>query len=444
MTEKKKLSALLLSVLSLAACGSSHPAIIVPPAPPAIVAPVVTPTPPSSQFQFVTDSSIHLAPPLPMPAKGQSYIDPVFGTTITRITDARATISASLKGTAPVLESKSANGNSFLTWIGPEYSTTRSLNIDNSFLILVHGSYYGLYDGKGVYLRDLPFEISASSEPRWSRTLPYRLYYHIGNILKTCDVSTAMLVMPLAVVHTFTEYAGITGKGKTDLSYDGDHLLLIGDSRELFLYEISTGIKSVIAENTDPGWNNVFLGPANEPIISWLTAGSGRGQGVELYDRQGNFVRQLTHADGHSKTVRDTNGDSLFIWTNSADPNPTCGFNAIVKVRLVDGVQTCLLSIDWSEAIDATAGPSGWVYIGTYHNPITSPVWAPYADEIIRIKLDGSEIQRLAHHRSEAIYYDSQPHLTVSDDGMMVLYGSNWAIVSDSVYCDTYLLFIAH
>ena len=62
-------------------------------------------------------------------------------------------------------------------------------NSDNSKILLVHQSYFALYDGTGAYLRDLPLEINASSEPRWSRTDTTTLYYVRGNHASQVEVS---------------------------------------------------------------------------------------------------------------------------------------------------------------------------------------------------------------------------------------------------------------
>ena len=93
-------------------------------------------------------------------------------------------------------------------------------------MLLQHFSYFGLYDGSGNFLNNLPFEISASAQPRWSRTAPYVLYYVSGNQLKQYNVVTNAK----SVVHTFAEYSSVTGKGKSDISFDGDHFVLVGDS----------------------------------------------------------------------------------------------------------------------------------------------------------------------------------------------------------------------
>ena len=122
---------------------------------------------------YVTDAGLY-APlnyfTFQPPAAGTSYVDPAFGTTITRLSDAL---------TAP----DNANVGP-LGLIANEYSTMSPFNDDGSRLLLQHRSYFALYDGDGRYLRDLPFEISAASEPRWSQHDRNVFYYRTGNQLK--------------------------------------------------------------------------------------------------------------------------------------------------------------------------------------------------------------------------------------------------------------------
>src|ERR1022692_4477109 len=150
-----------------------------------------------------TDNSIRLPvsyTTLQPPRSEASYVDPAFGTSIKRISDALHTADA-------------ANGG-MLQWIENEYSTAAAFNSDNSRLILLHNSYFGLYDGSGAFLGNLPFEIAGLSEPRWSRIDNNTLYYHPvgGNQLKTYNVASRVT----AVVHTFGEYGSIFGNGEMD------------------------------------------------------------------------------------------------------------------------------------------------------------------------------------------------------------------------------------
>ena len=64
------------------------------------------------------------------PAVGGTYVDPVFGTTVKRISNALGTLNADRGGN--------------LTWITDEYSTMSPFNSDNSKILLVHQSYFAL------------------------------------------------------------------------------------------------------------------------------------------------------------------------------------------------------------------------------------------------------------------------------------------------------------
>lgn len=372
------------------------------------------------------------------PAVGASYKDSVFRTSITRITDATRTADDSNVGN--------------LTWIENEYSAASPFNNDNSRLILVHESYFGLYDGMGKFLGNLPFEINASTEPRWSRTDNNTLYYHIagGNQLKSYNVATGSMT----VVHEFSEYSSISGKGQMDISLDGDHFVFVGDGHDVFVYTLSTNTKGTVFNAGAHGlFGVVYITSDNYVTISWSTPGSGPYNGIELFDADMQFVRQLTHAAGHMHMGVDVGGESVLIWTNSADPwppIPNCN-NGIVKVRLRDGAQTCLLALDWSLAVHISAADNTWAFVETY-NPIDviPPTdWFAYTNEVLQIKLDGSEIRRLAHHRSRPLdapfdNYVYEPKVVASRDGARIVYGSNFGLQAilnyPHPYADTYMI----
>jgi hypothetical protein len=52
--------------------------------------------------------------------------------------------------------------------------------------------------------------------------------------------------------------------------------------------------------------------------------------------------------------------------------------------------------------------------------------WRPTTQELVRVRLDGSAIERLAHHRSNVISYSDQPKANVSYDGSYYVFTSNW------------------
>ena len=386
-------------------------------------------------FSQITTGIVEPAPnydTLLPPVAGATYVDPVFGSVIKRVTNALSTAN------------HASGGN--LTWIANEYSTMSPFNNDNSKFILVHESYFGLYDGVGNYLRDLPLEINSSSEPRWSRKDLVTLYYHSGNQINSYNVGTGAI----AVLHTFSEYSSISGNGEMDISYDGDHLVYCGDSEFVFVYQISADRKYPALNAGPRFFDSMYITPNNNVIITWLLSGSTRYTGQELFDINMNFLRQVGHSDGHKDVTLDANGDEVLIWNNSNDsqPIPNCN-NGIVKIRLADGAQTCLAQLDWSLAMHISAPDrNGTVFVDTEApaNPEPGTAgWVAYTDEILQVKLDGSGIVRWAHHRSRPVnVYNWQPKLTSSRDGTRLLYASNFDLSSISgnstQYIDTYLL----
>src|SRR6185369_1821694 len=201
------------------------------------------------------------------------------------------------------------------------------------------------------YIRALPLEINSSSEPRWSRTDTTTLYYLRGNQLKSYNISTGSI----NVVHTFSEYSAISSHGESDICFDGNHFVLAGDNRYVFVYQINTNTKFPAFDTGGRGFDSLYITPNDNVTISWLSAGTARYNGIELYDINMNFQRQLAHAGGHMDVTRDTNGAEVLVWTNSNDAQPIACNNGIVKIRLADGVQSCLLQLDWSLAVHVSA-----------------------------------------------------------------------------------------
>jgi uncharacterized protein (TIGR03437 family) len=366
------------------------------------------------------------------PATGGTYVDPVFGATIKRVSNALSTPDADRGG--------------MLTSIMNEYSTASAFNGDNSKLILLHQSYFGLYDGSGTFLGNLPLEISASSEPRWSRKDNATLYYHAGNMLKSYNVASGAT----AVVHTFSEYSSINGNGEMDISLDGDHFVFAGDSRYIFVYEISTDKKYGVFDTGSTRFDSLYITPQNNVIVSWYPSGTVRFTGQELFDINMNFLRQVGRADGHKHLTRDNDGSEVLVWTNSADPQPIANCqNGIVKIRLADATETCLAQLDWSLAVHITAPDgNGSVFVETYApsnpEPGTSG-WVAYTNELLQVKLNGSGVTRIAQHRSRPWNsYTYEPKMTASRDGSRLLYASNFDLQKIDGYApeysDTYMI----
>jgi uncharacterized protein (TIGR03437 family) len=384
--------------------------------------------PASSANASVNDSSVYLPPnyySFVPPAAGGSYVDPVFGTTISRISNAANTVRADSGG---LLQSVEA-----------EYSTKSPFNADNSKVLLVEFSYFALYDGVTLQRIKPLLPVSSSSEPLWSRSDPNVFYFHPynSNQLKAYNVSNDVQT----VVHTFSEYGAISGQGESEMSYDGNHLVLSGDGHQVFVYTISTDTKGPVFDASGKGnLDALYISPNNNVLIAWSATGTGRYQGEELYDINMNFLRQVANNDGHKHITRDTDGSEVLIQTNSADPTPLANCsNGIVKISLATAAQTCLFALGtydrWTDAVHVTApDQQGWVFVETYNVSSSASPWYPYTNELLQIALDGSFVRRYAHHRSNTSVYDGQPHISLSRDGSRFTFNSNMMGSTTDVY----------
>jgi hypothetical protein len=367
------------------------------------------------------------------PAMGGSYTDANFGTSIKRMSSTTV--------------QRHPETGALLSWISHEYSSMTPFNNDNTRVLGLHVSYFALYDGSGNFVKDCPLQIHAASEPRWSRTDPNILYFINGNQLKQYNAANDAI----SVVHTFSEYSSVSGKGESDICFDGNHFVLVGDNRYVFVFEVSTRLKGGVFDTAGRGFDSVYITPNDNVTVTWYQAGTARYTGIELFDRNMNFLRQVSRAGGHMDVGRDVNGDEVLLLTNSADPTPVAD-NAIVKIRLSDGHQTPLISLDWSLAVHVSAPDNnGWVFVETYAPSDPTPGtagWVKCTNELLQIKLDGTETRRLAHHRSRPFNsYNYGPRLSASRDGSKLVFSSNYGLQSllgyTAEYSDVYMISLA-
>jgi len=222
-----------------------------------------------------------------------------------------------------------------------------------------------------------------------------------------------------------------------------------GDDRYVFVYEISTDTTFPAFDTAGQPFDSLYITPNNNVTITWLQAGTGLRQGIELFNKNMVFQRQVAHAGGHMDVSKDTNGDEILLWTNSNDaqPIPNCD-NGIVKIKLATAQQTCLLQLDWSIAVHISAPDgNGWVFVETYGGDPQpgSPDWKPYSNEILQVKLDGTQTRRLFHHRSRPSNdYGYMPRVSTNRAGTKLLFTSNYNLSAilgwPADYSDVYMV----
>jgi hypothetical protein len=137
--------------------------------------------------------------------------------------------------------------------------------------------------------------------------------------------------------------------------------------------------------------------------------------------------------------TRDVDGSEILVQTNSADPTPipNCQ-NGFVKIKLSTAQQTCLHQLDWSMSVHISAPDhGGWILAETNNNTAASSPWFAYTNELLQIKLDGTQVRRMGHHRSNSTVYAGQPRVSVSRDGRRFAFNSNMMGLTTDVYLAT-------
>lgn len=394
-----------------------------------------------AEAQWLTGHDAVFQPLTAKPAVSVPFVDPKFKTQLRRLTDARG------QGIASIV---------------PQYSKRQAWNADQSILLLFTGDGAPrLYHGSTyAYLKTL--DGVGGEDVFWHPTDPSIIYYSADNVLYSYNVNSEAAT-PL---HTFEGYTWTNTRGEGNISRDGRYYAFVGQTydtdthfKDIVVYDLV--LDSVVSKLALPAVLSDFDWASISPlgdyvVVDYATQDTGRYQGIEVYDRNLNFIWQKGLGAGHSDLGIDAQGDQvLVISCYDADLNR----GIMKKLRLADGTETDLLQL--SESFDMHIScrnevRSEWCFVSTFDGEgrLTddSLSWLPFEDEIFALKLDGSgSVQRIAHHHSRRFTpstpdrdnsnYWAEPHATVSRDGMRMVFGSNWRedVPSDSSV-DTYVV----
>src|SRR5258707_8313592 len=346
----------------------------------------VTPTPPpqgAPACGISGDTSVHVPADwgtFVPPTKGLSYVDPTFGCTVTRITDA----------------SKDIWTGSFYLPITQGYSTVSPFNADDSSLMLS--------DGFGRrYVTDLHgnAQVPISRIPAgfndgwflWDATNPAVFYYTNGNSLMKGTISGSTVAT--GTVHQFTEYAAINFMDETDVSQDGAHVVIVGGDtggnspENIFVYNFVNNTKGAVyttgCAGSVGGPNNGCLHkliqtPDNNVIIQFAGDGSGTEQGNRLWS--GAPLVALQNATNHLDAGYDLNGNAVDIESGNSSTlagftNP-CPSGQGLDVRMIYNPLSAVCLLDnqpsWHVGYRGNA-QQPWVVLSFFDNRNPSPEW---------------------------------------------------------------------
>ncbi len=379
-----------------------------------------------SEGLLVNDLNLHPMQAIAKPAYLDYIIDPSFGTTIRRITDA---------GVGGV--------------IVPMYSTIQAWNADESLMILYNQSEseHQMFDGKTyAYIRDLD-DVNPDDLEQifWDFNDPDVFYYPEAStddfIKYTVSTQSKQILVNLRTASNCN--AGISlGNDVQMMSWDSDVVSFRCNNTEVYYYRISTNTVTQI---------NV----SNVNYVAPMPGASGNlfYHRASVYDNNGNLDLNLNSYGGeHSCLGKLSNGnDAYFAVTFAAGPNGGCNGN-LVAHDLTTGA--CYEII--SEALGYDYSQSG-THISSLAHKNTEGGWVAASmigfeqdgqdlldQELIIAKADQGNIKvcRIGHHRSDEDEFDywGEPHAVISPSGTRVLFGSDWSGSEDGQSVDCYVV----
>ena len=432
----------------------------------------------------VDDGLVHLPPnyscssppctvnPFPPPVRGASYVDPQYGCTLTRLTDA----------VADHLGSAAHH----------EYGTITPINADDTqvMVLLENGSFEIVAPSGAVTVPVADMPATNSGNTPWDISIPTRFYYTTGTTIRRGDVSglpgcvsTHNCTVTSTILHDFVgTYSSVLIPDQEDISDDGDHIWLVGDTKA-FLYTISTDnagpAMSVGTKDSATGWHKIQVMPSNRMLMTWSLNGHGPGAGQEVYNTDTTLNWHMFDNTLHTDCGRDLSNNEVCVvaripdtgggitgagacptWTGTQD-------GGIDVINMSSHSAQCLVDVNWADTEvsfrDGNSG-GGWVFItffnsgtcGTYScfdttspsrlDPAWASHWVHFAEEGILVRIDnnnsGANSFRLFHTRSRSSeYYWAIPRGAISRDGKYVLFDSNFDISNTGLpnYTDVYM-----
>jgi hypothetical protein len=373
-----------------------------------------------------------------------------------------------------------------------EYGTITPINADDThvMILLENGSSEIVDASGGVVVPGANMPGTNTGNLPWDISIPSRFYYTSGAAIRRGDIaglpgcaSTHNCTVTSTTLHDFTgTYSTVLIPDQEDISDDGDHLWLVGDT-SAFLYTISSNTvgppMNVGTKDSATGWHKIQIMPSNRMLITWSPNGHGSGAGQEVYNTDTTLNWHMFDNTLHTDCGRDLNSNEVCVvaripdtgggitgagacptWTGTQD-------GGIDAINMSTHGAQCLVDVNWADTEisfrDGNAG-AGWVFITFFNSgscstyscfDTTSPSrldpawaahWVHFAEEGIMVRIDNNNSQtnsyRLFHTRSRSSEnYWAIPRGAISRDGRYVVFDSNFDISSTGLtdYTDVYL-----
>ena len=374
-------------------------------------------------FGELATSRVVVAPEMHEPQYLVQVSDPVFGTPFTRVTEPARLM---------------ANGASCRPeYCTHRYSTSQAWNADQTLLVIANGCAGGFcfLDGQ-------------TYQPLFHRRVPNECEWHPTDAARMICVSRRAIYLwtprsnETETIFAPTDYANLQfGPWKGNPSHDGNRLVVRANDSAgklvAFAYDIPARKKYADIDLSGLHGENGYCGisPSGRHVVCFQKLLDGT-ETAFVFGLNGTLIQHWTdhHRPGHGDMTIDADGSDVYVGISKAVPDKY----HVIKRRLEDGAVTDLAP--YGEATHASLrniDRPGWVflsYTGTYEELARHPHWAPFYQEVVALRIDGSgDVRRIVQTRNPKADYWSETHATPSRDGSQVIWSSNWGRVGGPV-----------
>ena len=374
------------------------------------------------------------------PSVGGTYVDPVFGTTVTRLT------SIGSKSSQSQIYARNgyhnSDGTKMFWW---DSSTTAVIN-----------SRTGTVLHTDIPTGMSPFEIS------FDPVDPDVYYRFSGATLIARKLSTGVDT----TVHTFPATLDSLG-GSTDFIDNSGTYFVVSWGGQARIYNKSLDLVytgAIPSDVPNNGW--VGITPSGKHLVNQSTGSYPNAthysytidhnahvlkttpvQFVGLGGDHGDLISASNGKDYEVKFNSDNSPPGVYLWDldvsmagKSGPSQVASAARALVTTSSYDDADGHLSCVSKGSNKDWCFWSSE--YPGDAFNSNPQSAWSNYRQEIIAMNVMTGEIRRLVHHRSRSVVknYSYQPRICVSWDGTVAAFASNFNNSSPSGYSDIYAL----
>jgi hypothetical protein len=360
------------------------------------------------------------------PGVGQTYVDPVFGSTVRRLTN----------------ETSHEPGSDI-------YGKNGFWNADGTLMFHNNGSAKTIINTTtGAVVRpDVPGNFDGSFAP----DDPDTWYYFSGASLRKYSVATGTT----SLVKTFPATLGALGGSVDWVDSTGRYMVLsMGNGSRVWDKQDDVLYAGTVPGNAGDGW--VGISPDAKYVVTAID--DKRSYAINHATRTVNTTGVMfwSLCGGHGDLLSATDGKTYFVTFECHEEAAIYAVDvSLAQTKTVAGLiqqratNRKLMETEWQDDGHMAAPARGlfqdWAFISleATDDPFTGGVsgWRPYKQEIVMVNVLTGEIRRLAHHRSRGLdgSYFYQPRVSVSWDGMRVAWASNFGY-NRADYADIYAI----